>query len=122
MQRVVINGRGYYVGLCPVCGNEHKQRVDYKSDFICPICRADNQHFKGEKIGEFTFTGDNKIKKVNGKNKRYWTLVCSCGNTKEYPTNYINTGKVNNCGCKTKQLISKANSKHGLSSNRFLIS
>lgn len=118
MQRVVINGRGYYVGLCPICKKEHKQRVDYKGDFICPVCRANNQHLKGDKIGEFTFTGDYTIKRVNGKNKRYWTLVCACGNKREYTTGYISTGKVNNCGCKTNMLISNANRKHGLANSR----
>lgn len=119
MDRIVINGRGYYVGLCPKCNKEHKQRIDYKGAFICPVCRSNNNHLKGEKIGEFTFTGDYVVKKHNGKFKRYWTLLCSCGNEKEYQTSYINTGKANNCGCKTRKLISNANRKHGLSNSRI---
>lgn len=119
MERVVINGRGYYIGRCPVCNKEHKQRVDYKGAFICSICRADNQHLQGDKIGEFTFTGNYEVKKCKGKTKRYWTLICSCGNQREYSTNYINSGKVNNCGCKTKELISESKLKHGLSQSRI---
>ena len=118
MERVVINGRGFFVGECNSCGNTHKQRVDKKGGFICSLCKAGIKYKAGDKIGLFTLTGKYTTKFKNGKSKRYWSMICECGNTREYPTNYIQTGKVNNCGCKTKELISCSKIKHGFASSR----
>lgn len=118
MERVVINGRGYYIGECKKCGIDHKQRVDYGKDFLCPMCRAGICYKEGDKVGLFTFSGEFTVKRSNGKNKRFWELICECGNKREYSTNYIRSGKVNNCGCLTSALISKANTKHGKSHTR----
>ena len=46
---------------------------------------------------------------------KYNKYQCTCGNSFIAMEDNVKRNKIQSCGCKTKELISKANTKHGLS-------
>lgn len=66
-----------------------------------------NQHF-GELLALYRFDE----KGSNGKCAQ-WVCICSCGNIRVCDAGKLNNGNITHCGCKTKELQSKA------SKNRF---
>jgi hypothetical protein len=44
---------------------------------------------------------------------------CDCGNTKEVDGSRLNLGRTQSCGCYGKEMLSKANTKHGMEGTRI---
>lgn len=62
-------------------------------------------------------TGNLLVEERVGLNKWgnvIWKCKCDCGNFKNYPSGKIVSGRVTNCGCKTKELKQIVSSKHGI--------
>ena len=58
------------------------------------------------------------VKQVPGRNKSghtLWLCICDCGETKVVVTNELRKNGISSCGCLTKNILSLANTTHGLS-------
>lgn len=71
---------------------------------------ASKLDIKGLTFGRLTAlsytTGSRKAK---GK----WLCLCECGEKREVSTNNLTSGKTKSCGCITRELTTKRNTKHG---------
>lgn len=72
----------------------------------------------GQQFGRLTVikdTGKRKDRKV------VWKCLCTCGNIKEVPSNYLNRGRTKSCGCLLKEVATTRgrNSRINLAGQRF---
>ncbi|MCU5407995.1 hypothetical protein OCA16_25990 [Bacillus cereus] len=67
----------------------------------------------GERFGYLVVEGV-----IRKNNASYFIVKCDCGNTKEILANSVKT-TTKNCGCKTKEIIARNSTKHGLHNDRL---
>ena len=71
----------------------------------------------GKKFGEWVVI--NKDNSENVKHGVHWICKCNCGAIKSVHSQTLRNGASTSCGCKTKELISKANRVHGLKTHKL---
>lgn len=108
----------YFLCLC-FCG---KKTIRNSNDLISGRakscgCISTKQNLIGEKFGYLEVVKETKI-----NNKKSWECVCECGNVVFATTQLLKSGKKSNCGCKTKELLSKVNKTHGYTGTKPYIS
>lgn len=114
-KREKITGKTYWLCKCD-CGNEKHIREDsLKKQSPTKSCGCLNQKFEkvditNEKFGRLT------VIKYTGKGKYHnevWLCRCDCGNyierTRKSLTN--SHGKINSCGCRTKEMYKENSEK-----------
>lgn len=73
------------------------------------------ENLKGKNFGKLTV-----LERIENKGEKVcWICFCECGNYKNVLSVHLKDGAITNCGCVKKQIISKANTKHGKSNTRL---
>ena len=71
----------------------------------------------GQKFGKLTVIS---LEKSDKKRKgAVWLCRCECGNIKAVSSRNLRKGCTKSCGCSTKEMIGKANTKHGMNLSRL---
>lgn len=65
----------------------------------------------GSKFGELTIVG---ISRKDKRSRRYYPVLCSCGNTTEVRKDTVVSGRAKSCGCKTQEYRTNALKTHGM--------
>lgn len=68
----------------------------------------------GQVFGQLTAR---RLLPKDGKAKRYWECLCTCGMVCVILGDSLRSGKTQSCGCLQRERTSKANTTHGLSSS-----
>lgn len=66
------------------------------------------------KYNRLTVLEEYSKKEPGKKSMRYAWCRCDCGNEKEVRVNSLRTGNTKSCGCLTRELLTKRNTKHGM--------
>lgn len=113
---------GSLMWLCRCdCGTEKYVRSDSLLSGRIKSCGCYNKdvakaHLEGQRFGFLT------VIKENGRNKDgdvMWLCRCDCGNEHTVKSVNLIHGYVKSCGCKTGEMISQGNSKHGLCNSKL---
>lgn len=113
-----------YIIRCTECGAEKtisaiQQAFENRTDFHCGKHYVQPVKFDESYIGK-----KNNFLKVIGitrteKNRKLFVCECECGNVRLVEPALWEQGNVKSCGCKHTELLSEANTKHGLSGTRL---
>lgn len=114
------------IWLCQCeCGNTCNRAEGNLKSTAVPHCgcsphwRGTNKRFvdlSGKKFGRLTVI-EHKGKDKHSHN--LWLCKCECGEYIVSDTSALNTGKVQSCGCKKKELLTKKNITHNHSDTRL---
>lgn len=68
----------------------------------------------GQRFHELTVVELAEPRKMRVSTKRYWTCLCSCGETTEVSTGNLRSGQVKSCGCRQAHPLD-----HGMSKTKI---
>ncbi|MBQ8603742.1 MAG: hypothetical protein IJ410_02725 [Oscillospiraceae bacterium] len=106
LDKYTTTGRNERKWLCRCeCGTERyvlERSLKYGGSLSCGCAAREktvSYDLSGKTFGCLRVTGKAENQRKNGG--VWWSCICSCGNTVDYPATLLVTGKRTSCGCKT---------------------